>query len=221
MSFQGFTEKTIEYFFNILLDNTKSNFEANRALYNEHVKAPVRELYESLVMAMLELDPDICAKPSRCVSGAYNDARYVKANPIKIYMYLHFCAEAGRDNDVPGFFMDASYNGYRYGLQIYHRTTQGMLKLRDAAQNQNKHFLKIIRDIEAAGFELVGDDYKKDHFPTAKLPLKTWLNKKSWLICKSCPPDEVFFSSALTGQLIDGFKSLKALYDFINEALIS
>ena len=32
MSFQGFTGQTPEYFLNILLDNTKSNFEANRAL---------------------------------------------------------------------------------------------------------------------------------------------------------------------------------------------
>ena len=219
MSFQGFTDKTIEYFLNISLDNTKSNFEANRALYNEHVKAPMRELYESLVPAMLELDPNICAKPSRCVSGAYNDARYVKANPMKTYMYLHFCAETGREDDVPGLFMDASYNGYRYGLQLYHRTTQGMTVLRDAVQKQKKAFFKIIRDVETAGFMLDGDDYKKDRFPAAERPLKTWLNKKSWLILKSGKPDDVFFSSDLTAKLSESFIALKDLYDFMTDAL--
>ena len=220
MSFNGFTENTIEYFFNISLDNTKSNFEAHRAQYNKYVKAPLHELHASLLPAMLEIDPDICARASRCVSGAYNDARYVKNNPIKTYMYLHFCAETGRETDVPGFFMDASYNGYRYGLQIYHRTTQGMTKLRDAAVKNEKQFVRIIRAIESGSeFTLEGDSYKKDRFPAAVPPIKSWLNKKSWWVGTTCPSDSAFLTAGLTQTLADGFKTLKALYDFINEAL--
>ncbi len=220
MSFNGFTEKTIEYFLNISFDNTKTNFEANRSLFNEHVKAPLRALYESLVPVMLEIDPDICSRAARCISGAYNDARYARANPIKTYMYLHFCEGTPRETDVPGFFMDASFNAYRYGLQIYHRTTQGMTKLRDAALKDEKRFLKIIRNIEAGGeYTLTGEDYKKDRFPAAAPPVKTWLNKKSWWVGKTCPPDGVFFTHGLTEQLTQGFKALKELYYFMNGAL--
>lgn len=220
MSFNGFTEKTLEYFLNICLDNSKSNFEANRQLYNEHIKEPLRGLQEGLVPVMLEIDKNICVKPSRCVSGAYNDARFSRSEPVKTYMYLHFCAETGRETDIPGFFMDASYNGYRYGLQLYHRTTQGMMKLRDAVLSSEKRFTVIARDIEKKGvFILEGDSYKKDHYPQASPLLKNWLNRKSWWIGKTSPPDEAFFSAGLVNQLGEGFQALRELYCFIGEAL--
>jgi uncharacterized protein (DUF2461 family) len=179
MSFNGFSEKTLEYFLNIYLDNTKANFETNRAVYNEHVKAPLRALYESLAPAMLEIDPGICAKASRCVSGAYNDLRYAKSDPIKSYMYLHFCAETGRETDVPGFFMDASFSGWRYGLQLYHRTSAGMTKLRDAASADKKRFSKIIRAVDSGGFALEGEDYRKITSPTNPRPSRHGLTRKA------------------------------------------
>jgi uncharacterized protein (DUF2461 family) len=220
MSFDGFTEKTLEYFLNICLDNTKSNFEANRPLYDVHVKAPLRALHEALVPSALELGPDLCVRQSRCVSGAYNDARFSRSDPIKTYMYLHFCAETGRETDIPGFFMDASYDGYRYGLQLYHRTTQGMTKLRDAVRRDEKRFAGIIGAIEERGeFTLEGDFYKKDRFPVAPPALKNWLNRKSWWLGRSCPPDEAFLSASLADRLADGFRSLGGLFSLISEAL--
>lgn len=221
MSFNGFTEKTLEYFLKICLDNSKSNFEANRVLHNEHVKTPLRALHDELVPIMLEIDKDICVKQSRCVSGAYNDVRFSRSEPIKTYMYLHFCAETGRETDIPGFFLDASYDSYRFGLQIYHRTTQGMTKLRDAALQNEKRFTEIITKIEAEGiFKLEGDSYKKDHFPTALPQIKNWLNRKYWWLGWTNMPDEAFFSPDLAVRLSDGFTSLKATYQFICDALV-
>ncbi len=49
MTFNGFSNKTPEYFLNICLDNTKSNFEAHRQEYDGKVKAPLRALHEALV----------------------------------------------------------------------------------------------------------------------------------------------------------------------------
>lgn len=221
MSFNGFTDKTLEYFLNICLDNSKSNFEANRQVYTAHVREPLRALQEALVPVILEIDKNICVKPSRCVSGAYNDARFSRSEPIKTYMYLHFCAETGRENDIPGFFMDASYNGYRYGLHIYHRTAQGMVKLRDAVLSSEKRFTVIARDIEKQGeFTLEGDSYKKDHYPQASPLLKNWLNRKSWWVGRTNPPDAVFFSAGLVHRLGEGFLALRELYGFMNKALV-
>jgi uncharacterized protein (TIGR02453 family) len=220
MPFQGFTEKTLEYFLNIYLDNSKSTFEANRQLYTEHVREPLRALHEALVPVMLGIDSNICVKQSRCVSGAYNDARFSRSDPVKSYMYLHFCAETGRENDIPGFFMDASYDGYRYGLQVYHRTTQGMTKLRDAVLANEKRFLGIVDTIENQGvFQLEGDSFKKDHFPAAPPRLKNWLNRKSWWIGRTNMPEEDFFSEGLVKRLAKGYKALRELYGFISHEL--
>jgi uncharacterized protein (TIGR02453 family) len=220
MSFNGFTEKTLGYFLTIGLDNTKSNFEANRQVYTEHVRDHLRALHEELVPALLEIDPGICVRQSRCVSGAYNDARFARSEPIKTYMYLHFCAETGRETDVPGFFLDASYDGYRYGLQLYHRTTQGMAKLRDAVLENEKRFSGIVGGIERRGeFTLEGESFKKEHYPQASPLIKNWLNRKSWWLGNTCPPDGDFFSAGLVKRLSEGYRSLRDLYRFMNDAL--
>lgn len=220
MPFQGFTGQTCAYFFSIRFDNSKSNYEENKQLYLDHVKTPLRQLHAELVPVVLDIDENICVKQSRCVSGAYNDARFSKADPLKGYMYLHFCAQTGRDTDIPGFFMDASCDGYRYGLQIYHRTTKGMKALRDAAFENQTRFSALISDtLEKHAFSLEGEDYKTDHYPDVKPEVKQWLNKKSWWIGANCPVDEAFLSSALSTKLADGFQALAGVYRFMAGAL--
>jgi uncharacterized protein (DUF2461 family) len=222
VSFQGFTDKTLEYFLNISLDNTKSNFEANGTLFETHVKAPLRALHESLVPTMLDIDPAMCIRQARCVSGAYNDARFARADPVKTYMYLHFRPETGRETDIPGFFMDASYDGYRYGLQINNSSAQGMTRLRDAVLNDDRRFSELAVELgRRAEFALEGDLFKKDHYPDAPPVLKDWLNRKSWWLGRTCPPDEAFFSETLSERLTKGFATLRSLYSFIVEALKS
>ena len=215
MPFRGFTEETLNYFLSVQIDNSKSNFERLRPLYYEHVRDRLRYLHEELVPAMLEIDSDICVKRNRCVSGAYNDARYSKAEPVKGYMYLHFCAGTERKEDIPGFFMDASYEGYRFGMQIYHGTPAGMKKLRETAEADIKNFSRIISDIEKNDlFALSGSDYKTDRCPGASPEIKKWLNKKSWLVRAERPADGIFFTREFADLLADGFGSLKPLYLF-------
>lgn len=222
MSFQGFTAQTLEYFLSISFDNTKSHFEDLRACYQEHVKTPLYALYEEVFPAVLDIDQNICVKRARCVSGAYNDARFSRSDPVKTYMYLHFCAETGRESDIPGFFMDASYDGYRYGLQLYHRTTQGMTKLRDFALENEKRFSGIIRNIAQRGeFTLEGEFYKKDRYPSVSPAVKDWLNRKSWWLGRTNPPEETFFSPSLAAQLGEGFRSLQDLYRFMRDGLMN
>ncbi len=221
MSFQGFSEKTLEYFVRIRLDNSKAAFDSLRADYDAHVKGPLLALHEALVPVMTAIDPGLCVRPARCVSGAYNDARFSRTEPMKTYMYLHYRAGSGRDTDIPGFFMDASADGYRYGLQLYHPTTAGMALLRDAVLSDSRRFAGIVRDIERRGlFSLEGEMYKKDRYPDAPPTLKGWLNRKRWWLGRTQVPDDLFFSPDLADTLAEGFQSPCPLYKFISEAFI-
>lgn len=221
MTFQGFSEKTLEYFIRIRLDNSRAAFESLRADYNAHVKTPLLALHEALVPVISAIDPNLRLRPARCVSGAYNDARFSRTEPIKTYMYLHYRAGTDRGTDIPGFFMDASADDYRYGLQLYHPTTAGMALLRDAVLSDSRRFTGIVRDIERRGlFTLEGDMYKKDRYPDAPPALKDWLNRKRWWLGRTHVPDGLFFSPDLTAALAEGFQSLSPLYRFISEAVI-
>ena len=220
MLFTGFTPQTSEYFIKMNMDNSKAHFEENRDLYTQHVKQILRALHEELVPAMLSIDGEICVRQARCVSGAYNDARFSRNEPIKTYMYLHYCSETGRDSDVPGFFMDASHEGYRFGLQIYHRTARGMQALREAALNDAKHFSRLVDTVDTSEmFVLEGTDYKRDHFLDASGRIRHWLNKKSWWIGCSRNIDDAFLSDALANDLTEGFLFLSDIYFFMLNSL--
>lgn len=219
--FQGFTDQTLAYFLQITLDNSRARFETLREDYNIHVKTPLKALHDELSPILLGIDGGICVKPARCVSGAYNDARFSRSEPIKTYMYLHFLAETGRETDVPGFFFDASYNDYRYGLQLYHPTSAGMTRLRDAVQFKSREFSRLAESLERSGsFTLDGEFYKKDRFPDAPPELKNWLNRKRWWLSRTKRPDADFFSPALVQTVSEGFLALGALYHFMKEGLL-
>ena len=184
------------------------------------MKAPLRALCEALVPVMLDIDPGLCVRPSRCVSGAFNDARFARSAPVKTYMYLHYCAGTGRETDIPGFFMDASWDGYRYGLQLYHSTARGMQKLRDAVLDNRECFFEHAALLERRGvFTLEGDSFKKDRYPDQPPLLQSWLNRKRWWLGRTCPPDGDFFSPVLADRLAEGFTSLGGLFHFISGAL--
>jgi len=193
--FTGFTRETQGFFIAVKFDNSRENFIANKAAYDEHVKRPLVELFEELAPIVRAIDANICARRGRCVSGAYNDARFSRAEPIKEYMYLHFCAEIKSGKDVPGFFFDASHDGYRFGLQLYHVTAAGMRAIRSAAADDYKKFSRIVESVEAAGrFSLEGADYATDRCPGAPEQLKGWLNKKTWRVCENRTIDGAFLS---------------------------
>ena len=219
--FNGFSREAADYFLSVKFDNSKKNFENLKDVYKSQIKNPLLQLHAELTPVVLKIDGGICVRPGRCVSGAYNDARFSKNNPIKEYMYLHFCAETGNNENVPGFFMDASHDGYRYGLMIYRSTPAGMRMIRNAAYEKRAEFIKIINGINKnKSIVLDGENYKTDHFPDAALELKEWLNKKHWRAAVNHPVDEIFLSDKLPREIESVFNTLAPMYKFILRLLM-
>ena len=77
-------------------------------------------MYYELYNYFGKLDSDLLSNKRRCLSSAYNDARFSKDAPIKEYFYLRFKLATINKKNAPGFFFDASLTGYRFGLNIYH-----------------------------------------------------------------------------------------------------
>lgn len=219
MSFSGFDAKTNDYFFEATLDNTRAFFERNRQIFTDYVKAPLSELHEELVPTALEIDSGICTVRTRCISKAFNDFRYAgKTTPVKTYCYLHFCATVPNESeDTPGLFFDASYDGYRYGFCVYHNTNVGMVKIRDYILKNKAEFKKIISKL--SGYCLVGEDYKKDHYPDEQKSINLYLNKKYFYLCKEFEPNDRYFSPKLADELKSAFLELAPMYKFVSAAL--
>ena len=86
--FQGFNESTIMYYKAIHKENSKKVYQDNEQLYLEGVKFPLDELYFELYNYINGVDRDLLSNRRRCISSAYNDARFLLWNTYK-GIFLH------------------------------------------------------------------------------------------------------------------------------------
>ncbi len=180
------------------------------------------ELYQALAPAALAVDEKFYINANRGVSRAYNDFRYSgKIYPIKTYMYLHFCAPvAHEETDTPSLFFDASYDGWRCGFAVHHATNPGFAAFRAAVMKNPRPFRKIAGNlVRDERLQVLGEEYKRDHFVQVTGPEKQFLNKKRFYVCAGYPPDDRYFSPALVSEIASVWQALRPLYRYFSKAI--
>lgn len=219
--FQGFNESTIRYYEAISKENCKNIYKENEHLYLEGVKYPLDELYFELYNYFNEVDRDLLSSNRRrCISSAYNDARFCSGSPIKEYFYIRFKLNKMDKKNVLGFFFDASLDGYKFGLNIYNQDAGGMNKIRDYILD-NKHFAKkVIEDFnETSLLEIQGEKYKKAYYPKEDIILQEWLERKKISFTHEENLSAIFYEREILDYILSAFDSAKKVYFMLKEAL--
>ena len=218
--FQGFNESTIMYYKAIHKENSKKVYQDNEQLYLEGVKYPLDELYFELYNYFNGVDRDLLSNRRRCISSAYNDARFCCGTPIKEYFYVRFKLNRMDKKNALGFFFDASLDGYKYGLNIYNPDANGMNKIREYILD-NKHYAKrVVEDFnKACLLEIQGEKYKKEYYSNEDIILQEWLERKRI----SCTHEEnlspVFYEREILNHIFSAFDSVREVYFMLKEAL--
>ena len=223
MNFQGFHEKTNEYFWGASLDNSKSFYDKNKDIYLKYVKEPLHALHQQLMPVAQHIDENICVAPARCVSRAFNDFRYKgKIYPIKNYMHLHFCSSVAKeDEDTPGLFFGASYGGWDCGFFVYHATNAGMSAFRESILSDINAFVAMVKSIHSdSRIQLCGEDYKKDRYPDLPSEAKMYLNKKRFYLIAKYSPDDLYFSSSLATEIASVWETVAPMYHFYRSVIL-
>lgn len=218
--FQGFNEATIKYFEAIRKENSKSNYKANEQYYFEGVKQPLEELYYELFNYFGTVDGQLLSSKRRCISSAYNDARFSKEEPVKEYFYIRFKLDKCGKKSMPGFFLDASLDGYRYGMSIYKPEAKDMEKIREYFLDNKYSAIDAVQKFRKADLlELQGDVYKKQHYPEADAVLQPLLERKRLAFVWEGSLDEAFFSRKLLDNMRAAYDSVIDIYRLMKEAL--
>jgi len=218
--FQGFNESTIKYFAAIRRENSKSNYKAHEQYYFEGIKEPLEELYYELFNYFGSVDSRLLSSKRRCVSSAYNDARFCREEPIKEYFYIRFKLDTGDKKSAPGFFLDASLDGYRYGMSIYKPEPKDMEKIREYFLDNKYSAIDAVQKFTNAELlELQGDLYKRDNYPEADPVIKPLLERKRLAFVKESVLDEMFFSRSLLENMLEAYDSVMDIYQLMKEAL--
>ena len=213
ITFEGFSQKTIDFMWGLRLNNNKPWFEAHKNEFIREFQTPMkalgREVFERITAEFG--DHGFIHKVSRI----YRDARRVRdGEPYRANMWFSIERPAEQWTSTPVFWFELAPENWSYGLGYYSARPETMAKLRARIDKNPKAFEKLITPLEnQSEFILDGDEYtRKKEAPTQKT--SKWYNKKSISLIHNHNNGEELFSSELTDRLVKGYTFLMPLYDY-------
>jgi len=211
--FNGFSPQTIDFMWNLRLNNQKVWFEANKEAFQEDFQRPMKALGRE-VFERIAADYEKYGFIHK-LSRIYKDARRVRdGEPYRCNLWFSIEKPSEEWTSTPVFWFELAPEGWSYGLGYYQAKPITMAKFRARLDRDPKKFEKLIAPLrKQEEFILSGDEYKrKKEAPTEKT--SAWYNKKSFALIHEQQNGEELFSPALADRLVKGFQFLMPLYDY-------
>ena len=211
--FNGFNQQTIEFMWNLRLNNEKTWFEAHKNDFQKYFQNPMkdlaREVYEQITADYGKYG--LIHKVSRI----YKDARRVRGGePYRTNLWFSIEKPSEEWTSTPVFWFDLSPETWSYGLGYYQAKALTIAKLRARIDRDPKAFEKLIAALSKQDeFVLEGSDYaRKKTAPSAKTA--EWYNKKSFSLIHQQTNGEELFSAELVNRIVSGYRFLMPFYDY-------
>lgn len=220
--FEGFTDETIPFLFSIRMNNTKTFFEENRAMYERSVKLPLRALAEELAPVMTAIDPQIDTRPMRVCSRIRRDTRFTKdKSPYRDNVWLSWrYADEGRAESF-GLYWDACPEDMTWGCGTYGEDKPFMDALRERMRVCPGELLALLHDPDfQAHFAFYGPEFKR-FTPPEDVPeaLHFLYRKKGFYVqCIGHEADyPLLFTPELVPHLAREFARLAPFYQYMRQ----
>jgi uncharacterized protein (TIGR02453 family) len=201
--------------------NNKEWMDANRDPY-QRARNDFQTLVEELLHDMVELEPGMAIlKPKDCIFRQNRDIRFsTNKDPYKTHMAAYF-AVGGKKSDGPGYYLHIQPEGSFIGGGIYWPASEVLKKIRQeidysghelAAIVDAPVFKKRFGELEGEKLKTSPKDYPQNH------PYIHFLRMKSFIAGHPLTDNEVT-SSNLATKVIDSFRLIKPLNEFLSRAV--
>ncbi len=214
--FEGFSQATIDFMWNLRFNNNKPWFEEHKAefidVFQNPMKALGREVFERIEAGFG--GRGFIHKVSR----VYKDARRVKdGEPYRPNLWFSIerpVPEGGEWTSKPVFWFELSPDNWTYGMGYYSARADTMAKLRSRIDKNPKAFERLIAPLEKQDeFVLEGAEYvRKKEAPTIKTA--GWYNKKSFSLIHEGTLGSELFTAELRDRIVKGYAFLMPYYDY-------
>ncbi len=210
VSFTGFPNTALDFYDDLELDNTKSFWQANKAVYDEAVRAPMVALLEALAPAFAaEADATKVFRP-------YRDVRFARdKTPYKTHQGAFV-----RIGPATGWYVELSARGTRVGAGCYELSGERLARVRRAIDDevQGSRLESLFAELAAAGFEIGGErlrtsprGYGADH------PRIDLLRHKQFLVSRDYGFDEAGIGPGLLGRVRADWQTARPLVEWLAE----
>lgn len=195
--------------------------DAHRNRYQQ-ARSDFQSLVGKLLQQMVELEPGMATlRPQDCIFRQNRDIRFsANKSPYKTHMAAYF-AVGGKKSDGPGYYLHIQPEESFVGGGIYWPAPEVLKKIRQEIDYSGQELAAIVNEplfrkrfgeIEGEKLKTSPKDYSKDH------PHIEFLRMKSFIAGHALSDKEVT-ASGLTTKVIESFRLMKPLNDFLSQAV--
>lgn len=218
-NFTGFLPETIDFLWELRMNNSKEWMDQNRERYKTVLKTP----FDHFSAAISESFADATGeKMDWSVSRINRDIRFSKdKSPYRScrWVVLKEPLVTGTDWKMrPAFYFEVTPEGYSHGMGVYEATPAYLNAYREKIRNKPIDFLNIIEGIEKKkDFILMGEDYKKVDASALPKEIGPWYIKKNFYVNEVKSIEDIIFSEALPQMIVEKWKDLIPLYRYLKD----
>ncbi len=218
--FPGFPAEGLAFLSALQRHNRREWFQPRKAIFEETLKEPMRQLVSAVNSAMRSFAPDYVTDPDKAIYRIYRDTRFSKdKTPYKDHIAASFACRGEKAG--AGYYFAVSHKEVAIGGGIYMPEPETLLAIRQHLAERHEEFRKIsaaraVRRLFTAvqGEQLtrVPKGYPRDH-PAADL-----LRLKQYLLYVELPPD-LATTPALNTEVVKHFRAITPFVEFLNTPL--
>ena len=219
-AFPGFPAEGLAFFAALQRHNRREWFQPRKAIFEEKLKQPMRELVGAVNSAMRGFAPDYITDPDKAIYRIYRDTRFSKdKTPYKDHIAASFSRRG--DKAGAGYYFAVSDKEVAIGGGIYMPPPETLFAIRQHLAERHEEFRKIAgaRAVRRLFVEVQGEQltrvpkgYPCDH-PAADL-----LRFKQYLLYVELPPD-LAVTPAVYTEIVKHFRAMTPFVDFLNTPL--
>ncbi len=218
------SKKYTAFFKELIPNNNRDWFHANKKRFEEDVKAPFEELTAEVIAGMQKIDPEITVTPRECVFRIYRDVRFSKD---KLPYKTHLGAVVGRggrkDHTHPGVYFQIEADSVSIAGGCWKPDKDRLYRIRQKIAADPKAFRKMMngKKFKDTFGGLGGEDRNKiipKEFREAAETVPEIYNK-SFHYWKTYKGQKHVTDEALAKTIVDHFKVAKQFNAFLTETI--
>ena len=215
--FQGLTEDTYQFFWEIAFHNDSVFFEANRERYQTSVYKPMKELAVLLTPLAQQIDPEFNVRPASIVSRIRRDTRFSQDKSMyRDHVWLGFRRPGTMVSESFVLYAEFEREGYGYGMGMYGPNAAMMRQLRERMLAKPQKFLSLVTNKAFTDrFTVSGDPFKRPRYKDAPEELLPYLNRKSLAFYFYSEDLKRTMSPVIADEIQEAFEILKPVYRFL------
>ena len=213
--FQGFSQASVDYLWQIRFNNERPWFQEHKQEYLDLLDRPLRELGGQVQGELARRHPRLGLNLH--VSRIYRDARRLHGKgPYKDHLWFVLHRPGDEEGRVPAFYFEIAPEYYSTGMGFYSATPMTMAKLRARMDRDPAPMEKLARSLNRQHrFVLEGESFRRPKGEKGPL-LDPWYNRKSITLAWDRPCGGSLFTPELEGEILEGVEYLLPFYRYLS-----